>query len=133
MRNFEQGIMMNKLMSIGLMAALSGTGMVAVAQTPTPKPAPTQQTAPKANPSTQATPTATPQSPSVAAKNVTPAATASLQVELTAMDANRDGLVSRQEYMTHYEGLYGKIKKDSAGMISLKDLASTGSPIAAAQ
>jgi hypothetical protein len=54
-------------------------------------------------------------------------------VELTAMDANRDGLVSRTEYMTHYEGLYGKIKKDSAGMISLKDLASTGSPIAAAQ
>ena len=54
---------------------------------------------------------------------------ASLHVELTAMDANRDGLVSRQEYMAHYEGVYGKIKKDSAGMISLKDMASA-TPIA---
>ncbi len=113
---------MKNLMSIALMAALSGTGMAALAQAPTPtpvpKPAPTQQTAPK-----QATP------PAIATSKEAP----NQLVELTAMDVNRDGLVSRQEYMTHYEGLYGKIKKDSAGMISLKDLASTGSPIAAAQ
>ena len=123
--------MMNKLMSMGLMAALSGTGMLALAQAPTPQPAPTQQTAPKASPSAQTTPRANPQSPSVVPKEATPAATASLHVELTAMDANRDGLVSKQEYMSHYEGLYGKMKKDSAGMISLKDMTSA-TPIARA-
>jgi glucose/arabinose dehydrogenase len=118
--------MMKNLMSIALMAALSGAGMAALAQAPTP--APTQQTAPKQT------------APQAAPKQTAPPATASAKeaqqsqlVALTAMDANRDGLVSRQEYMSHYEGLYGKIKKDSAGMISLKDFASTGSPVAAAQ
>ncbi len=38
------------------------------------------------------------------------------------MDTNNDDLVSRQEYMSHYERLYGSMRKDSAGMISLKDL-----------
>jgi hypothetical protein len=113
--------MMKNLRLIALTAALSGTAMVALAQAPTPtpapKPAPTQQTAPK-----EAAP------PAIASTKGAP----NQLVELTAMDANRDGLVSRQEYMTHYEGLYGKIKKDSAGMISLKDFAST-SPIAAVQ
>ena len=112
--------MMKNLRLIALTAALSGTAMAAWAQAPTPtpapKPAPTQQTAP-----TPATPPAT----------ATSKGAPNQLVELTAMDANRDGLVSRQEYMTHYEGLYGKLKKDSAGMISLKDLAS--SPTAAAQ
>ena len=122
---------MKRLMSIALMAALSGTGMAALAQAPTPTPIPTPQTAPRANP----------QVPSIPAKEAVPAAIASSKeaaskeaanqlMVLTAMDANRDGSVSRQEYMTHYEGLYGKLKKDSAGMISLKDLAS--SPTAAA-
>ena len=110
---------MKNLMSIALMAALSGGGMAALAQAPAPTPAPTQQTAPK-----QAAPAATASSKE---------AQQSQLVALTAMDANLDGLVSRQEYMSHYEGLYGKIKKDSAGMISLKDFASTGSPVAAAQ
>lgn len=118
---------MKNLMSIGLMAALSGAGMAALAQAPkptaAPAPAPTQQTA------------TSPQSPSVPAAKAAPPATASSKeavnplVELQAMDANRDGLVSRQEYMSHYEGMYGKIKKDSAGMISLKDMASA-TPIA---
>jgi|SRR5688572_1472420 hypothetical protein len=112
--------MMKNLMSIGFMAALSGAGMAAWAQAPapTPTPAPTQQTAPN-----QAAP------PAIASSKEAP----SQLVELQAMDANRDGLVSRQEYMSHYEGLYGKIKKDGAGMINLKDFASTGSPVAAAQ
>ena len=119
---------MKNLMSIALMAALSGGGMAALAQAPTPTPAPTQQTAPKQT------------APQTAPKQAAPAATASSKevqqsqlVVLTAMDANLDGLVSKQEYMSHYEGLYGKMKKDSAGMISLKDFASTGSPVAAAK
>jgi len=104
--------MMKSLMSIALMAALSGAAMAALAQAPTP----TQQPA---------------------AKQVAPAIASTKEeqsqlVELQAMDANRDGLVSRLEYMSHYEGLYGKIKKDGAGMISLKDFAS-GTPIAAAR
>jgi hypothetical protein len=130
---------MKKLMSIALMAALSGMGMAALAQAPTPRPtpAPAPQTAPKVDPTVQ-TPRVNPQIPSLSSKETAAPAIAGSKeaqselVELTAMDANRDGLVSRQEYMTHYEGLYGKIKKDSAGMISLKDFAST-SPIAAVQ
>jgi hypothetical protein len=132
--------MMKKLMSIALMAALSGMGMAALAQAPTPRPTPTPapQTAPKVDPIVQ-TPRVNPQIPSLSSKETAPPAIAGSKeaqselVELTAMDANRDGLVSRTEYMTHYEGLYGKFKKDSAGMISLKDLASSGSPIAAVQ
>lgn len=127
---------MNKFTSIGLMVALSGTGMAALAQqptptpTPTPAPAPTQQTLPRLDTKVQPT-------PSVAAKEATSATAsskdaASQQIELQAMDANHDGLVSRQEYMAHYEGLYGKIKKDSAGMINLKDLASA-TPVATAR
>jgi hypothetical protein len=119
--------MMKNLMSIALMATLSGGGMAALAQAPAPTPAPTQQTAPKQT------------APQTAPKQAAPAATASSKeaqqrelAALTAMDANLDGLVSKQEYMSHYEGLYGKMKKDSAGMISLKDFASTG-PVAAAQ
>lgn len=121
---------MKNLMSIALMAALSGAGMAALAQAPapTPTPAPTQQSAPKQT------------APQAATKQTAPPATASSKeaqqsqlVALTAMDANLDGLVSKQEYMSHYEGLYGKMKKDSAGMISLKDFASTGTPVAAAQ
>lgn len=135
---------MKRLMSIALMAALSGTGMAALAQAPAPTPTPTPQTAPRVDPTAQATPRASPQVPSIPAKEAVPAPIATSKeaaskeaanqlVVLTAMDANRDGLVSRQEYMTHYEGLYGKIKKDGAGMINLKDFASTGSPVAAAQ
>jgi hypothetical protein len=50
---------------------------------------------------------------------------------LQAMDSDENGLVSRQEYMAHYEDLYADMKKDSAGMISLTDLAgrsTTGQP-----
>ena len=121
--------MMKNLMSIALMAALSGAAMAALAQAPTPIPTPT----PRAIPTPTPTPTQQP-----AAKQAAPAAIAGSKeaqsdlVVLQAMDANRDGLVSKQEYMTHYEGLYGKIKKDGAGMISLKDFAS-GTPIAAAR
>ena len=125
---------MNKFTSIGLMVALSGTGMAALAQqptpTPTPAPAPTQQTLPRVDTKVQPT-------PSVTAKEAVPATAsakdaASQQMELQAMDANLDGLVSKQEYMAHYEGLYGKIKKDSAGMINLKDLAGA-TPVATAR
>ncbi len=43
-------------------------------------------------------------------------------MELQAMDTDKNGLVSRQEYMGHYEDLYSKMEKNSAGMISLSDL-----------
>jgi hypothetical protein len=122
--------MMKKLMSIGLMAALSGTGMVALAQSSTQNPAPTQQTAQTTTPRTQTTPRVETQRDATAAKQATPATPSSKDAmtqhtELQAMDTNKDGLVSEQEYMSHYETAYGKIKKDSAGMISLMDLESS--------
>jgi len=124
---------MKNLMSIGLIAALSGAAVAASAQAPAPTPAPTQQAVPSPE-------IPGPQIPSVPAKKQVPAPpTASSKEalnelqELQAMDVNRNGLVSRQEYMSHYEGLFAKMKKDSAGMISLKDFAPTAGPIAAVQ
>lgn len=127
--------MMKTAISIGLMTVLSGTGVAAWAQAPTtPKPAPTQQAAPNVDPRAKVTPAPEAARDSATAKAATPATPAasataakSQQMELQAMDTNKDGLVSKPEYMAHYEGLYGKMKKDSSGMINLKDLAATAS------
>ncbi len=112
---------MKTVASIGLMTLLScACGAALAQQQPAPKVEPTQQTAPRA----QAAPRA--ELPAPAASTATAATnaardTASQHMALQTMDTNKDGLVSKTEYMAHYEGLFGKMKKDSAGMINLKD------------
>jgi glucose/arabinose dehydrogenase len=110
---------MKTVASIGLMTVLSAACGAALAQQPAPK-EPTQQTAPRA----QATPRTEPAPATSTATTAANAArdAASQHMALQTMDTNKDGLVSKAEYLAHYEGQFGKMKKDSAGMINLKDL-----------
>ena len=38
------------------------------------------------------------------------------------MDVNSDGMISKEEFMKHHESMYDKMKKDSNGMVSMKDM-----------
>lgn len=38
------------------------------------------------------------------------------------MDANNDGMISKEEFMKHHEAMFDKMKKDSNGMVSMKDM-----------
>ena len=38
------------------------------------------------------------------------------------MDTNNDGMISKEEFMKHYEAMFDKMKKDSNGMVSMKDM-----------
>ncbi len=38
------------------------------------------------------------------------------------MDTNKDGMISKDEFMKHHEMMYEKMKKNSAGMIDMKDM-----------
>lgn len=105
---------MKTAISIGVMTVLSGVGATAWAQAPATQTAQTQQTAPARGSSA---------SPAASLSDDAEKETARQHLELQAMDSDENGLVSRQEFMAHYEGLYADMEKDSAGMISLTDLA----------
>lgn len=38
------------------------------------------------------------------------------------MDANKDGMVSKDEYMKYHEDMWAKMKKGKGGMVDLKDM-----------
>ena len=38
------------------------------------------------------------------------------------MDANNDGMISRDEFMKHHDSMYDKMKKGSNGMVSMMDM-----------
>jgi len=38
------------------------------------------------------------------------------------MDANADGMISKDEFMKHHEGMYDEMKKNKSGMVSVKDM-----------
>lgn len=45
------------------------------------------------------------------------------------MDANSDGMVSKDEFMKHHEAVFDKMKKNSSGSVDMKDVdATTGGP-----
>lgn len=37
------------------------------------------------------------------------------------MDSNGDGVISREEFMSHHEAKYDKMKKNRSGMVDLSD------------
>lgn len=41
---------------------------------------------------------------------------------MAMIDNNNDGFVSKEEFMKHHEAMFDKMKKDSNGMVSLKDM-----------
>ena len=45
-----------------------------------------------------------------------------MQMHIKMMDANGDGLISKEEFMKYHESMFDKMKKDSNGMVSLKDM-----------
>jgi len=43
-------------------------------------------------------------------------------MDMKMMDTNNDAMISKDEFMKHHESMYDKMKKDSNGMVSLKDM-----------
>lgn len=41
---------------------------------------------------------------------------------MKSMDVNNDGMISKEEFMKHHEAMFDKMKKDSNGMVSMKDM-----------
>ena len=44
------------------------------------------------------------------------------KMEMKKMDANNDGMVSREEFMKYHETMWGKIKKNDKGMAMMNDV-----------
>ena len=38
------------------------------------------------------------------------------------MDANHDGMISKQEYMKYHEGMWSKMTKNKSGMVDMREL-----------
>lgn len=38
------------------------------------------------------------------------------------MDTNGDGMISRDEFMRHHEAMWDKMKKNSSGMVDVKEM-----------
>lgn len=38
------------------------------------------------------------------------------------MDTNGDGMISKEEFMKHHEMMFEKMKKNSAGMVDMKEM-----------
>lgn len=42
--------------------------------------------------------------------------------KMSMMDANGDGMISKEEYMNYYESAWDKMPKDKDGMVTMKDM-----------
>ena len=38
------------------------------------------------------------------------------------LDTNGDGMISKEEFVKHHEAMYDKLKKNSKGMVDIKDM-----------
>ena len=45
-----------------------------------------------------------------------------MKMDMKMMDTNNDGMFSKAEFMKHHEAMFDKMKKDSNGMVSMKDM-----------
>jgi hypothetical protein len=48
--------------------------------------------------------------------------TAKKEVRFKAMDVNSDGMVSKDEFMKYQETLWGKVKRNAAGLATVADI-----------
>lgn len=45
-----------------------------------------------------------------------------MKMDMKMMDANGDGVISKEEFMRHHEMMYDKMKKNKSGTVDLKDM-----------
>ena len=45
-----------------------------------------------------------------------------MKMAMKMMDANNDGMISKEEFMKHHEMMFDKMKKNKAGMVDMKDM-----------
>lgn len=45
-----------------------------------------------------------------------------MKMAMKMMDANNDGMISKEEFMKHHEMMYDKMKKNKGGMVDVKDM-----------
>lgn len=45
-----------------------------------------------------------------------------MKMDMKMMDMNGDGMISKEEFMKYHESMFDKMKKDSNGMVSMKDM-----------
>ena len=45
-----------------------------------------------------------------------------MMMDMSAMDANHDGMISKKEFMKFHEEMWVKMKKNKSGMIDMKDM-----------
>lgn len=43
-------------------------------------------------------------------------------MEMKAMDTNKDGMISKEEFMTSHEAMYDGMKKNKDGMVDVKEM-----------
>ena len=46
-----------------------------------------------------------------------------------AIDTNKDGMLSREEFMSHHEKMWNDMKKTSAGLVDLKSMPMMGDKV----
>ena len=46
----------------------------------------------------------------------------SMGMDMKAMDANGDGMISKDEFMKSHEAMWDKMKKNDKGMVDMKDM-----------
>ena len=51
-----------------------------------------------------------------------PALSASMTMNGKMMDTNRDGMISKEEFMTYHEAMFDRMKKNANGMVMMKDM-----------
>ncbi len=51
-----------------------------------------------------------------------PVAGMDTKMNMKMMDSNNDGMVSKDEFMKYHETMYDGMKKNSSGMVSMKDM-----------
>ena len=44
------------------------------------------------------------------------------KMDMKMVDANGDGMISKDEFMKHHEMMYEKMKKNKSGMVDMKDM-----------
>jgi EF hand len=45
-----------------------------------------------------------------------------MMMEMKAMDANHDGMISKKEFMKFHEDMWAKMKKNKSGLVDIKDM-----------